>query len=185
MSVPDFAPLPDADWPQALDDLRTGFAGQLNVYRIMAHHPALLRAWTGLRTHIVQNTSLGPQRAEVVILRLAHRVGCAYEWNQHVVRGLAAGLDKGRIAALRGPLPQMPPEDATLAGAVDALVDNKQLNPAQLDDVVALVGKHGALDLMATAGMYLTLGFMLNTAPPALEPAIARKLAQQAPELAA
>lgn len=184
MSVPDFAPLSDTDWPLALHDMRAGFAGQLNVYRIMAHHPALLRAWTDLRTHIVQHTSLGPQRAEVVILRLAHRVGCAYEWNQHVVRGLAAGLDKGRINALRGAPDQMQPEDALLAGAVDALLDNKRLDPAQLADVVALVGKQGVLDLMATTGMYLTLGFMLNTAPPALEPAIAQKLARQAPELA-
>lgn len=184
MSMPDFAPLSDDAWPHALQDMQGGFAGQLNVYRMMAHHPALLRAWTGLRTHIVENTALGPIRAEVVILRLAHRVGCAYEWNQHVVRGLAAGLDKARIAALRGPLAGIPAEDALLAGAVDALVDTKRLDPAQLGDVVALVGKQGALDLMATVGMYLTLGFMLNTAPPDLEPAIARTLAQQAPELA-
>ncbi|MGP9789071.1 carboxymuconolactone decarboxylase family protein [Roseinatronobacter sp. NSM] len=184
MSGPDFAPLCDEDWPRALDDMQGGFAGQLNVYRMMAHHPALLRAWTGLRTHIVHETALGPIRAEVVILRLAHRLGCAYEWNQHVVRALAAGLDKGRIAALRGPVGALQAEDARLAGAVDALVDTKRLDPALLQDVVALVGKQGALDLMATVGMYLTLGFMLNTAPPALEPAIAQALAQQAPELA-
>ncbi|MDD7970296.1 carboxymuconolactone decarboxylase family protein [Roseinatronobacter alkalisoli] len=184
MSPAGFAPRQDSDWPDMVADMRAGFAGQLNVYRIMAHHPALLRAWGDLRTHIVQNTALGPQRAEVVILRLAHRLDCAYEWNQHVVRALAAGLDKGRIASLRGSLAQMTAPDATLAGAVDALVDHKRLAPAQLDDVVAMVGKTGALDLMATVGMYMTLGFILNTAPPDLEPAIAQALAQQAPELA-
>lgn len=39
------SPLTDADWPHEIDDLRDGFAGALNVYRLMAHHPALLRAW--------------------------------------------------------------------------------------------------------------------------------------------
>ena len=60
--------------------LRDGFAGQLNVYRTMAHHPALVRAWAPMRQHVVKDTALGLERSEVVILRTGHRMGSAYEW---------------------------------------------------------------------------------------------------------
>ena len=43
MPRPDATPLTDAEWPEEIADLRDGFAGTLNVYRAMAHHPALLR----------------------------------------------------------------------------------------------------------------------------------------------
>lgn len=68
-------PIPDADWPEEIADLRDGFAGALNVYRTMAHHPDLLRAWAPLRQHIVRDTALGLERSEVVILRAACRLG--------------------------------------------------------------------------------------------------------------
>ncbi len=38
-------PISDAEWPEAIAEMKTGFAGALNVYRTMAHHPALLKAW--------------------------------------------------------------------------------------------------------------------------------------------
>ncbi len=46
-----FRPLSDSDWPAEISDMLPGFAGKLNVYRTMAHHPALLRAWSDLREH--------------------------------------------------------------------------------------------------------------------------------------
>ncbi len=178
-----FTPLSDADWPAEIADLHAGFAGQLNVYRLMAHHPDLLRAWTGLRAHIVQQTALGPVRAEVVILRLAHRLDCAYEWNQHVLRGLKQGLAQDRIAGLRGDCAQMAAQDAILCRAVDALLDQSRLSVSQMQALEASVGRHGVLDLMATVGMYLTLGFLLNSVSAPLEPEIAAELDRRAPEL--
>lgn len=172
-----FAPLTDAEWPDEIADLRDGFAGQLNVYRLMAHHPKLLRAWVGLRTHIVQHSALGPLRAEVVILRLAYRLGSGYEWDQHVIRGLKVGLNEDRICSLRGPLVDMTAEDALLAGAVDALKDNAKLSPEQMAALETLVGRDSVLDLMATAGMYLTLGFLLKSTAAPLDADIAAKIA--------
>lgn len=178
-----FAPVSDDDWPAQIDDMRTGFAGQLNVYRQMAHHPELLRAWQGLRTHVVRHNALGQARAEIVILRLAHRLDCAYEWNQHVLRGLDAGLSRARIAAMRGALSGMIPEDALLAGAADALFDHAQLSAAQVTELERSVGRAGVLDLIATAGMYMTLGYLLKTTATPLDPDVSDGLEHRAPEL--
>ena len=72
-------PIDDADWPEAIAGMKGGFAGALNVYRTMAHHPELLKAWAPLRQHVVKDSALGPVRSELAILRAAHRMGSPYE----------------------------------------------------------------------------------------------------------
>jgi 4-carboxymuconolactone decarboxylase len=159
----EWAPLADEDWPDAVADLRDGFAGRLDVYRVMARHPALLRAWTALRQHVVLDTALGPERSEVVILRTGHRRGSEYEWSHHVVRARALGFDDARIEALRGPVAAMAPDDAVLAQAVDELAETARLRPETRAALEALVGQEGVLDVMATIGFYSTLAFIVNS----------------------
>lgn len=172
----DFQPLTDADWPPAIDDLRQGFAGGLNVYRVMAHHPRLLRAWAPLRQHVVIDSALGPQRSEVVILRTGWHMGSDYEWGQHVVRGRKTGLSDDRIAALRGPLDQISGDDAVLARAVDDLIGKRRLSARSMADLRALTGDDGMFDLIATVGFYATLGYMLNSCHTPLDDDIAADL---------
>lgn len=171
------APLRDEDWPEAVADLRAGFAGQLNVYRVMAHNPELLRAWAPLRDYLVTRNRLGAALSEVVILRAAHRLGSSYEWDQHVVRARAAGLEDAQIAALRGPLEALPPDVEPLARAVDELTREARLTP---DTAQALQAAHGApamLEVMALVGFYSTLGFILKTCEVPLDGDIAQALA--------
>lgn len=173
------APISDTDWPEEIAAMREGFAGSLNVYRTMAHHPALLRAWADLREHLVRRSALGSERLEIAILRTGHRLGSSYEWAQHVLRARKAGLSDARIRSIKGRLGAMAPEDALIAGAVDELFDHARLRPATLRRLTAAVGKEGALDLLATVGFYSTLGFLLNTFATPLDDDIAAELAAQ------
>jgi len=170
-----FPPLADHEWPENIRDMLTGFAGRMNVYRVMAHHPELLRAWGPLRAHVVLENALGRERAEVVILRAALRLGSAYEWAHHVVRARSCGLDEGRIVSLRGSVQDMASEDALLAEAVDELLANARLTRETAGKLLGLVGKQGVLDLMATLGFYSTLAFILNSFEVPLDEDIADK----------
>ena len=153
-------PLSDADWPRQISDLRDGFAGALNVYRTMAHHPALLRAWAPLRQHIVKDNHLGSVNTEVVILRTAVRLGSEYEWAHHVSRARIVGMDDARIAAIR----EMPDsEDGLIVRAVDALIDNRRLTLEQEAELAAIIGSEAVMDLIATVGFYSVLGYLLQT----------------------
>ena len=102
-------PLPHDQWSETIADMRSGFAGGLNVYRTMAHHPALLRAWSELRDHVVKHSALGDELLEVVILRIGHRLGSTYEWSQHIERARTAGLSDARIASIQGPRGSLKP----------------------------------------------------------------------------
>ncbi|WP_347310919.1 carboxymuconolactone decarboxylase family protein [Defluviimonas sp. SAOS-178_SWC] len=172
-------PLDDASWPEAVADMRKGFAGGLNVYRTMAHHPALLRAWAGLRDHVVVQTTLGRELSEVAILRTGVRLGSSYEWNQHVARARKCGLTDARIGTIRGDPSAMAPTDGLIAKAVDELFDMARLTSATAAEMAGAVGKEGVLDLMATVGFYSTLGFILNTFATPLDDDIAAELAEK------
>jgi len=169
--------IPVEQWPEDLADMRQGFAGRLNVYGIMANHPALLRSWSGFREHVVVKNALGPQPSEVVILRTGVRLGSDYEWPHHVSRGRKTGMPDARIRSIRGPLNEMEEEDRLLCTAVDQLFDRKGLDKATLQALVTLVGVEGVLDVMATVAHYSLLGFMLNSTDTPLDANVAAELA--------
>ncbi|GES52051.1 alkylhydroperoxidase family enzyme [Rhizobium sp. ERR 922] len=169
-------PLSDDKWPNEITDMLPGFAGALNVYRTMAHHPALLKAWAPLRQHIVKDNVLGPIRSEVVILRAAHRMGSAYEWAHHVSRARALGMSDARIRTLRG-TPEG--EDGLITQAVDALFDLRRLPPDLEKGLSALLGKQGVFDLIATVGFYTVLGYVLMTYDTPIDEAVAGELAEK------
>ena len=178
-------PLTDAAWPAEIADLRDGFAGQLNVYRTMAHHPALLRAWAPLRQHVVKDSALGPIRSEVVILRTGVRLGSSYEWQQHVSRARKLGMTDARIAAIRdqpvgvdGAVALgLEAEDLLILNAVDALLDDRCLAPGQEARLADALGRPAVIDLIATVGFYSVLGYLLMTYATPLDEDIAQELA--------
>jgi alkylhydroperoxidase family enzyme len=153
-------PITDEEWPAEIADMKAGFAGSLNVYRTMAHHPALLKAWAPLRQHIVKSSALGLVRSELVILRTAHRMGSAYEWAHHVSRARALGISDVRIREMIGtPVG----EDGLIARAVDALFDNARLSSDIEQAISSSMGTEAVLDLIATVGFYSVLGYILMT----------------------
>lgn len=156
-------PLNDDKWPPELEDMLSGFAGGLNVYRTMAHHPALLRAWADFREHVVNCSALAQDDLEIIILRTGHRLNSEYEWSQHIDRARRRGVSDARIASVRGLLSDMTENDALLCSAVDQLFDQHRLAEDTLKAVVHHFGKPAVFDLMATVGFYSTLGFILNS----------------------
>lgn len=171
--MPACPPIDDNTWPAAVADMRDGFAGALNVYRVMAHHPDLLRAWGPLRQHIVKDTALGAERSEVVILRTGHRFGSSYEWAHHVSRARALGFSDTRIRAIQG---QPDGEDGLIVRGVDALIDNRRL-PSDLEAELAnVLGQEAVFDLIATVGFYSVLGYILMTYDTPIDAAIAAEM---------
>ncbi|PTQ71876.1 carboxymuconolactone decarboxylase family protein [Celeribacter persicus] len=156
----EIGPLRDEDWPSQIEDLREGFAGALNVYRTMAHHPDLLRAWAPLRQHIVKDSVLGAVNSEIVILRTGVRLGSSYEWAHHVSRARALGMDDARI---KGVLATPEGTDALLVQAVDSIIDHQKLSPALERQLAATFGQKAVFDIIATVGFYTVLGTILMT----------------------
>jgi hypothetical protein len=58
-------------------------------------------------------------------------------------------------------------------------MDQKKMLTRTLESVIALVGKKGVLDIIATVGFYSTLGFMLNSFDTPLDDNIAAEMTDQ------
>ena len=55
----------------------------INLYRILAHSPSVMRNYLRLGTSLIARAELSPKLRELVILRLAKLNGSEYEWAQH------------------------------------------------------------------------------------------------------
>ncbi len=163
--------LPTADWDPELADVISAMNNRpLNVHKLIANNPALLKAWWPLRQYIVSGGSLGTRNAEVVILRTAMHMRNTYEWASHVERGLAAGLaadDIDKIGARESS--GLADKDALLVAAVDELVAHQRLRAASLAALAVHFRQDQLVDLIAIHSTYTMLGYLLNTWPVELD----------------
>lgn len=176
--APRLSPLPPAEWPREMRDAiaalrppqprhplpepRDDRPKGLNALGTFARHPDLARAFHTFNGHILFGTTLTPRQRELLVLRVASRRRCAYEWVQHVVLSRDLGMDDDEITAVRSGAeePRWSVEEALLIRAADELLDDarvsdatwtglaEHLDPPQLMDVVFTVG---AYDLVAMA----------------------------------
>jgi alkylhydroperoxidase family enzyme len=168
------------DWPDSLRQVASDMhANPLNVHKLIANQPELLKCWWQFRKYIVRGGSLDARHAEIVILRTAAHVGAPYEWDSHVVRGHEAGLSIDEIERIRqGAGAGWSPRDAVLISAVDELYTETRLAANTVDALADAFGEPAALDLIAIVSTYQMLGMMLNTWPVDLDEQTAAKLAQ-------
>jgi 4-carboxymuconolactone decarboxylase len=72
----------------------------LNLYRILAHNPDILRDCLKLGTTLLKKTSLSAKLRELAILRIATITGSEYEWAQHYPIALQTGVTESQAQSL-------------------------------------------------------------------------------------
>ncbi len=72
----------------------------INLYRILAHSPSVMRNYLRLGTSLIARSELPANLRELLILRLAKLNGSEYEWAQHVPIAKQAGLTEAQIEAV-------------------------------------------------------------------------------------
>ena len=125
-------------------------------------HPELTRAFLRFSGYLLSGSTLPPRVREQVILRVAHRRGCAYEWSHHVALGKKAGLTDGEIAAIQSGDPTDEFDRAVL-GAVDELDEKSNLSDATWTALSERLDEKQRMDLIFTIGGYTALAMALNT----------------------
>jgi AhpD family alkylhydroperoxidase len=84
---------------QQFEMLASG-AGILNLHRMMAHAPGLMKAWGELAMALRHHTKLPRALAEMIILRIAQEFDCEYVWLRHLPLAHACGVSEQKIEAL-------------------------------------------------------------------------------------
>ena len=172
-------PLPTDKWDASLQYILEDMEGRpLNVHSLLAHQPALLKAWWDLRNYTIAGGELGQRYTELLILRVALLLRNWYEWGSHVQRGLATGLTMAEIERVKaGPDdPAWQPDERVLIRAVDELVQDRAITDATLAALREHFSDRQILDAIVTQGAYITLGCMLNTFEMPLDDHVAAEL---------
>ncbi len=172
-------PLPPNDWDPSLQYIIDEMQGRpINLHRLLANHPALLKAWWAYRMYAVHGGSLELRETEILILRVAVHMQAWYEWAAHVDRGLAAGLTLDEIERIaQGPAAKgWHAADRALLTAVDSLIGDRCLPEAVRDELEQHFSDHQIMDVIAIQGMYVTIACMIGTWDIPIEDELADRL---------
>ena len=159
-------PLAIDHWDKSLQHVIDDMQGDpINIHRLMANHPDLLRAWWPYRMYTVKGGDLDQRDCELVILRVAVLTETWYEWAAHVDRGLVAGLSRVEIErVLTGPASRDWDErDRLILLAVDELYSQRKLSAETLEQLATYLTEKRILDIVSLQGVYVSLACMLRT----------------------
>jgi AhpD family alkylhydroperoxidase len=186
-------PVPASEWPPEMrealkgmrpkvqrqpDPIREGRPQGRNILGTFASHPDLAGAFFTFNGHTLLGTTLSARQRELIILRVAVRRHCAYEWAQHVFVGRDAGLTDADIARVSfGPdAPLLDPLEAALLRAVDELVGEGAITETTWNVLAEHLDQRQLLDVIFTAGAYETLAWFMRSVDMEIDDDIAHHL---------
>jgi hypothetical protein len=159
-------PLPVEQWDKSLAHIAAAMKGNpINVHKLMANHPELLKAWWNFRNYSVVGGDLGKRKGELVILRIGLHMKAWYEWGSHVERSLACGLSMVEIERVKqgAQAPEWAVDEALILIAVDELITTYSIRPETHKALRKYFSLKQVMDIIAIHGMYVILGCMINT----------------------
>src|SRR5277367_5765117 len=97
-----------------------------NIFKVLAHHPALVKRWTPFAGHILSKQTLPFRDRELLILRIGWLNEAEYEFAQHELIARKGGLTDSDIANIKeGPKAGgWTAHEAALLQAADDLFEN-------------------------------------------------------------
>jgi alkylhydroperoxidase family enzyme len=138
--------------------------GPPHVFTTLARHRRIFRRWLRFAAALMPGGVLPRADSELVILRVAHNTGSEYEWGHHERLGAAAGLDAGRIAAVRegAAAPGWSGRQALLLRATDELHADRTISDSLWAELRPLLGDEELIELCLLVGHYEMLAMTLN-----------------------
>jgi alkylhydroperoxidase family enzyme len=141
----------------------------------MLAHPALAKAFLTFNNHVAIASTVSRRIRELLILRISWLRRAEYEFIQHVVLGLRAGLTETEIDRIGdGPdAPGWAPIDADLLRAVDELNADACIHAATWQRLSAHFNTEQLMDIVLAVGCYEILAMVFNTFGVPFEPGVA------------
>lgn len=134
-----------------------------NIFTTLGRHRRVFRPWLRFAGRLMPGGTLPRADAELVILRVAHNCGSAYEWTHHERLGAAAGLSAGEIERVRqGPGAEWQPRQALLLRAADELHQTRTISDELWRELSGTFAERELIELCLLVGHYEMLAMTLN-----------------------
>lgn len=134
----------------------------VNISRLMAHSPGLIRAISSFSSYVRRDTSLSQRFVEIGILTVGWESRSAYEWAHHLTLAKRAGVTEDEIAAIMGKGETAEPARSIIQAARDITHANR-VDDATFATLEAALGSEGFVDLVYFLGVYNGIARFLTT----------------------
>jgi 4-carboxymuconolactone decarboxylase len=156
-----------ADLEQQPEPIREWAArrGNLNVFRLLANAPNVFPGWTHMVDELYASPTFDARMREIIVLRVAHLQGSAYELAQHVPLGRAAGLTEQQLDALATGDLDGAGFSATEHAALDVITElctSHHLRDESFAAARAVFGDAALTELLMIVSCYYGLALVLN-----------------------
>lgn len=143
----------------------------LNLFKVLANYPELMKRVNGLGGMFMAHGSLSKREREMVILRVAWRSHCDYEYAQHYDIAKAAGLSEKEIRDLGLPISdgEWSSADRALLDFADEAIDAATVSDETWDALSTNHSQDQMMELILLVGFYRMLAGFLNAARVPLE----------------
>ncbi len=176
-SQPRIPPLPESEQDEQARELLSGVnvrdAPASNIFATLVRHPGLFRRWLPFGGKLLAG-KLPARDRELLILRTAIHCRAEYEWGQHRLIGLSAGLSESDVERVReGPDAQGWDDfDAALLRAADELHSEACISGATWDRLAERYDERQLIEVPMVVGHYHMVAFALNSLGVELEPGV-------------
>jgi AhpD family alkylhydroperoxidase len=139
--------------------------GPPHIFTTLARHRRLFRPWLRFAGRLMPGGKLPRAESELLILRVAHNTGSAYEWSQHERLALTAGLSREEVARVReGPLGgRWTERRRLLLQAADELHEQRVISSETWRQLRPLLSDAELIELCMLVGHYEMLAMTLNS----------------------
>ena len=172
---------PSEEVRQTLEKTLVRGGAPLNVFRMLAHNPRILKRFNVLGGAYLTKGALPPRVREIVVLRTAWNARCAYELGQHTLIARDAGLRDEEIASIASAAPRLPGDEALLIALADELFADDRVSDATWAALAERWAPSELVELVTMVGFYRMLAGFLNTFDVPLEDDVVRSTKRLAP----
>jgi AhpD family alkylhydroperoxidase len=152
-----------------------------HLFTTLGRHRRLFLPWLMFAGRLMPGGKLPRRDTELVILRVAHRCGCEYEWRHHEHMAQTVGVAREEVERVRAgaSAPGWSSRDRLLLRAVDELHEARELSAELWGELQSEFSKVELIELCMLIGHYEMLAMTINSLR--IEPDVVRGSESSAP----
>jgi 4-carboxymuconolactone decarboxylase len=147
------------------DTVHGGDGEPLPIFQLLAHNEPLLRRFNSLGA-LMRNSAVTELRhREVIVLRIAYRADCPFEYDQHIDMARDAGVTEDTIRRLRDQTTEdeLSRDDRLLLAIADEVFEDDCVSDGTWEAARQLWNNAQLIELVMSAGFFRMAAAAINS----------------------